>query len=69
MLMRFKVAQVVQAHLKDHDPSVANVVKINGTLVRVGVARAALGVIAVPVDTEAWHSTHARIKKWISCQA
>lgn len=39
-----------RAHLEDGDPGVANVVEIDGAVVRVGVTRAADVVVLVPVD-------------------
>lgn len=39
-------------HLEDDDPGVADVVKVDGTLVGVGAARAAHIVVAVPIDAE-----------------
>ena len=42
-----------RAYLEDGDPSIANVVKVDGAFEGVGVARAADVVVAVPVDAEA----------------
>lgn len=47
------VRRLTQTYLKYHNPGVANVVKVDGTLVRVGVAGAAHVVVLVPVHTHA----------------
>lgn len=39
-----------RAYLEDGDPSIANVVKVDGTIVRVEFPRAAHVVVLVPVD-------------------
>lgn len=40
------------SHLKDDNPGIGNVVKVDSSLVRVAVPSMTPGVIPVPVDTE-----------------
>lgn len=47
------VRRLTQTYLKYHNPGIPNVVKVDGTLVRVGVAGAAHVVVLVPVHTHA----------------
>lgn len=39
-------------HLKDDNPSIGNVVKVDSSFVRVAVPSLTPGVVPVPVDTE-----------------
>lgn len=48
-----KIRRLTQTYLKYHNPGIPNVVKVDGTLVRVGVASAAHVVVLVPVHTHA----------------
>lgn len=41
------------SHLKYHNPGIANVVEVDGTLVGVGIARSADVVVLVPVHAHA----------------
>lgn len=47
------VRRLSQTYLKDHNPGIADVVEVDGALVRVGVAGAAHVVVLVPVHTHA----------------
>lgn len=47
------VRRLTQTYLKYHNPGIPNVVKVDGTLVRVGIAGAAHIVVLVPVHTHA----------------
>lgn len=47
------VRRLSRPYLKYHDPGIPDIVKVDGTLVRVGVACTAHVVVLVPVDTHA----------------
>lgn len=42
-----------RSYLKYHNPGIPNVVKVDGTLVRIGIACTAHVIVLVPVDTHA----------------
>lgn len=52
---RLKLKKIVELcfYLKYHNPGIPNIVKVDGTLVRVGVSCTAHVVVLVPVDTHA----------------
>lgn len=56
------------SHLKDDDPGVGDVVKVDGLLVRVAVSSVTPGVVLVPVDTQPSH-TGAPIGQRLRAQA
>lgn len=47
------VRKLTQPYLKYHNPGIPDIVKVDGTLVRVGIACTAHVVVLVPVDTHA----------------
>lgn len=47
------VRRLTQSYLKYHNPGIPDVVKVDGTLVRVSIACTAHVVVLVPVDTHA----------------
>lgn len=64
------VTKVCGTYLKNYNPSVDNVVKVDGTFVGVGTSCVASGVILVPVDaqTHCFPST-TTISQWLWAQA
>lgn len=44
------------SHLKNDDPGIGNVVKVDGLFVRVAVSSMTPGVVLVPVDTQPSHT-------------
>lgn len=56
------------SHLKDDNPGISNVVKVDGSFVGVAVPSVAPGVVLIPVDTQPGH-THAAIGQRLRAQA